>query len=92
MMRLAMTCLLLAAIGGSSAAQTDLPAGALVPCGDVDALVEAVIAGTTDLGAHAAMADAARARAEALFSMNLAVERYEIYFRHVLACRGGTSL
>jgi glycosyltransferase involved in cell wall biosynthesis len=64
--------------------------GALVPCGDVDALAEAVIAGTADLGAHAAMADAARARAEALFSMNLAVERYEIYFRHVLA-GGGTA-
>lgn len=64
--------------------------GALVPCGDVDALAEAVIAGTTDLGAHAAMADAARARAETLFSMNLAVERYEIYFRHVLA-GGGTA-
>ena len=33
------------------------------------------------------MAEAARARAEALFSMNLAIERYEIYFRHVLAAR-----
>jgi N-acetyl-alpha-D-glucosaminyl L-malate synthase BshA len=64
--------------------------GALVPCGDVDALAEAVIAGTTDLDGHAAMASAARARAEALFSMNLAVERYEIYFRHVLA-GGGTA-
>lgn len=63
--------------------------GALVPCGDVDALAEAVIAGTSDPRAHAAMAEAARARAEALFSMNLAIERYEIYFRHVLA--GGTS-
>jgi glycosyltransferase involved in cell wall biosynthesis len=63
--------------------------GALVPCGDVDALAEAVIAGTTDARAHAAMAEAARARSEALFSMNLAVERYEIYFRHVLA--GGTA-
>jgi L-malate glycosyltransferase len=59
--------------------------GALVACGDVDALAEAVIAGTIDRRAHAAMADAARARAEALFSMNLAVEHYEIYFRHVLA-------
>ncbi|HEX3757841.1 MAG TPA: N-acetyl-alpha-D-glucosaminyl L-malate synthase BshA [Kofleriaceae bacterium] len=66
--------------------------GALVPCGDVDALAAAVIAGTTDRRAHAAMTDAARARAEALFSMNLAVERYEIYFRHVLAggARGTT--
>jgi N-acetyl-alpha-D-glucosaminyl L-malate synthase BshA len=62
--------------------------GALVPCGDVDALAGAVIAGTTDPRIRAAMAEAARARAEALFSMNLAVERYEIYFRHVLA--GGT--
>ena len=64
---------------------------ALVPCGDLDALAEAVIAGTTDPRAHAAMAEAARARSEALFSMNLAIERYEIYFRHVLAGRAGTS-
>jgi N-acetyl-alpha-D-glucosaminyl L-malate synthase BshA len=62
--------------------------GVLVPCGDVDALAEAVIAGTTDPRARAAMTEAARARAETLFSMNLAIERYEIYFRHVLA--GGT--
>jgi len=59
--------------------------GALVPCGDVDALAGAVLAGTTDPRARTAMAEAARARAETLFSMNLAVERYEIYFRHVLA-------
>lgn len=64
-------------------------AGTLVPCGDVDALAEAVIAGVSDRRAHDAMAEAARARAEALFSMNLAVERYEIYFRHVLAGRPG---
>ena len=49
------------------------------------------IAGTTDRRTHAAMAEAARARAEALFSMNLAVERYEIYFRHVLAGGGTTA-
>ena len=64
-----------------------------MPCGDVDALAEAVIAGTTAPGVHAAMADRARARSESLFSMNLAVERYEIYFRHVLASRAkGSSL
>ncbi|HMG53823.1 MAG TPA: glycosyltransferase, partial [Kofleriaceae bacterium] len=68
-------------------------AGTLVECGDVDALAAAAIAGVTDRRAHAAMADAARVRAESLFSMNLAVERYEIYFRHVLARRSqGTSL
>ncbi|HMG22969.1 MAG TPA: N-acetyl-alpha-D-glucosaminyl L-malate synthase BshA [Kofleriaceae bacterium] len=67
--------------------------GTLVECGDVDALAAAAIAGVTDRRVHAAMADAARARAESLFSMNLAVERYEIYFRHVLARRSqGTSL
>src|SRR5262249_42136234 len=65
--------------------------GALVACGDVDALAEAVSGGTTDPRARAAMAEAARARAEALFSMNLAVERYEIYFRHVLAGSAGTA-
>ncbi|HEX3476554.1 MAG TPA: N-acetyl-alpha-D-glucosaminyl L-malate synthase BshA [Kofleriaceae bacterium] len=65
--------------------------GALVPCGDVDALAAAVIAGTTDPRTRATMADAARARAEALFSMNLAIERYEIYFRHVLAGGAGTA-
>jgi L-malate glycosyltransferase len=58
--------------------------GTLVPVGDVDALARAVIAGISDRRAHQAMAEAARARAEALFSMNLAIERYEIYFRHVL--------
>jgi N-acetyl-alpha-D-glucosaminyl L-malate synthase BshA len=63
--------------------------GALVPCGDVDALAQAVIAGTADAAGHAAMAGAARTRAEALFSMNLAIERYELYFRHVLA--GGAA-
>jgi N-acetyl-alpha-D-glucosaminyl L-malate synthase BshA len=65
--------------------------GALVACGDVDALAQAVIAGVADRKSHAAMAEAARARAEALFSMNLAIERYEIYFRHVLAARAGAN-
>ncbi|TMQ18749.1 MAG: N-acetyl-alpha-D-glucosaminyl L-malate synthase BshA [Deltaproteobacteria bacterium] len=66
--------------------------GTLVARGDVDALAHAVVAGVSDARAHAAMADVARARAEALFSMNLAVERYEIYFRHVLAARTRGSL
>lgn len=66
-------------------------AGALVPVGDVDALARAVVAGVADRPGHAAMAEAARARAEALFSMNLAIERYEIYFRHVLAVRAGAG-
>jgi N-acetyl-alpha-D-glucosaminyl L-malate synthase BshA len=66
--------------------------GALVARGDVDALAEAVVAGVSDPRTHGAMADAARARAEALFSMNLAVERYEIYFRHMLAARTRGSL
>jgi glycosyltransferase involved in cell wall biosynthesis len=67
-------------------------AGTLVACGDVDALARAVVDGVGDRRVHDTMADAGRARAEALFSMNLAVERYEIYFRHVLAGRGGNSL
>jgi len=65
--------------------------GALVACGDVDALAQAVIAGVADRRSHEAMAEAARARAEALFSMNLAIERYEIYFRHVLAARAAAT-
>jgi glycosyltransferase involved in cell wall biosynthesis len=65
--------------------------GALVPRGDVDALADAVIAGVADGAAHAAMGQAARARAEALFSMDVAVERYEAYFRHVLATRAGAT-
>jgi N-acetyl-alpha-D-glucosaminyl L-malate synthase BshA len=65
--------------------------GTLVPVGDVDALARAVVAGISDRRAHQAMAEAARARAEALFSMNLAVERYEIYFRHVLAGRAAAN-
>jgi N-acetyl-alpha-D-glucosaminyl L-malate synthase BshA len=66
-------------------------AGTLVPCGDVDGLAAAVIAGVRDRRAHDTMTELARARAEALFSMNLAVERYEIYFRHVLADRDATT-
>ena len=50
-----------------------------------------MIAGVADRRSHEAMAEAARARAEALFSMNLAIERYEIYFRHVLAARAAAT-
>jgi N-acetyl-alpha-D-glucosaminyl L-malate synthase BshA len=65
--------------------------GTLVPVGDVDALARAVVAGISDRRAHQVMAEAGRARAEALFSMNLAVERYETYFRHVLAGRAAAN-
>src|SRR6185436_9516468 len=62
-------------------------AGALVPCGDVDALAQAVIAGVGDRAVRDAMGRAARARAEALFGGEAAVIRYETYFRHVVAIR-----
>ena len=63
--------------------------GALVPCGDTEALAGAVIAGVADRAANDAMSRAARARAEALFAMPVAVDRYESYFRRVLAGRAG---
>jgi N-acetyl-alpha-D-glucosaminyl L-malate synthase BshA len=67
--------------------------GALVPCCDVDALAAAVVAGVGDRQARDAMGRAARARAEHGFGREVAVMRYETYFRHVLARRAhGGSL
>jgi L-malate glycosyltransferase len=66
-------------------------AGALVPCGDVDALAQAVVAGVGDRAVRDAMGRAARARAEARFGGEVAVMRYETYFRHVLASRAKGS-
>jgi N-acetyl-alpha-D-glucosaminyl L-malate synthase BshA len=62
-------------------------AGALVPCGDVDALAHAVVAGVGDRAVRDAMGRAARARAVARFGGEAAVLRYETYFRHVHASR-----
>jgi N-acetyl-alpha-D-glucosaminyl L-malate synthase BshA len=62
-------------------------AGALVPCGDVDALAQAVIAGVGDRAVRDTMGRAARARAEAWFGGAAAVIRYETYFRTVIANR-----
>jgi len=61
--------------------------GALVPCCDVDALAAAVVAGVRDRATRDAMGRAARARAEAWFGREVAVGRYDTYFRHVLASR-----
>ena len=67
--------------------------GTLVPCCDVDALAAAVIAGVGDRATRDAMGRAARARAEQGFGRDVAVMRYETYFRHVLARRAhGGSL
>ncbi|HEU4734208.1 MAG TPA: N-acetyl-alpha-D-glucosaminyl L-malate synthase BshA [Kofleriaceae bacterium] len=62
-------------------------AGVLVPCGDVDALAQAVLAGAGDRAARDEMGRAARARAEAGFGGDAAIARYETYFRRVLAGR-----
>jgi N-acetyl-alpha-D-glucosaminyl L-malate synthase BshA len=62
-------------------------AGTLVPCGDVDALAQAVVAAVGDRGVRDLMGRAARARAEAGFGGEAAVIRYETYFRRVLASR-----
>jgi glycosyltransferase involved in cell wall biosynthesis len=62
-------------------------AGALVPCGDVDALAAAVVAGVGDRATRDAMGRTARARAEHGFGRDVAVMRYDTYFRHVLARR-----
>ena len=58
--------------------------GALVPCGDVDALAAAVVAGIRDRGTRDAMGRAARVHAEDGFGSDTAMARYEAYFRRVL--------
>lgn len=62
-------------------------AGALVPCCDVDALAEAVVAGVRDHAIRDAMGRAGRVRAEERFGYEALVGRYETYFRSVLAHR-----
>lgn len=61
--------------------------GALVRCGDVDALAAAVVAGVRDRATRDAMGRVGRARAEAGFGRDAVLTRYGNYFRHVLACR-----
>jgi N-acetyl-alpha-D-glucosaminyl L-malate synthase BshA len=61
--------------------------GTLVPCCDVDALAAAVVAGITERTTRDAMGGAARARAERWFGCDAAVDRYETYFRRVIATR-----
>ncbi|HEY0192052.1 MAG TPA: N-acetyl-alpha-D-glucosaminyl L-malate synthase BshA [Kofleriaceae bacterium] len=58
-------------------------AGALVPCGDVDALAAAVVDALGDPARRDAMGAAARARAVDQFAIDAAIARYEIYFRRV---------
>jgi N-acetyl-alpha-D-glucosaminyl L-malate synthase BshA len=71
--------------------------GALVRCGDVDALAQVVVAGVRDRAIRDAMGRQGRARAERGFGRDAALTRYERYFRRVLASRstnriqGGTS-
>ena len=77
-------------VGGLPEVVTD-GAGVLVPCGDVDALAAAVVAGVRDRGVRDAMGRTARARAEDRFGREAAVVRYETYFRHVLARRAKGS-
>jgi N-acetyl-alpha-D-glucosaminyl L-malate synthase BshA len=62
-------------------------AGALVRCGDVDALADAVVAGVRDRAIRDALGRAGRARAEHRFGRDAAVAHYDRYFRHVLASR-----
>jgi L-malate glycosyltransferase len=64
--------------------------GALVPCGDVDALAAAVVAGVRDRARRDVMGEAARAHA-AGFGTGAAIARYETYFRAVLANRSKGS-
>lgn len=61
--------------------------GVLVPCCDVEALAAAVIAGVRHREVRDEAGQAARARAEAQFGCEAAVDRYEAYFRSVLARR-----
>jgi len=61
--------------------------GALVPCCDVDALAAAVVHGIADRQTRDALGRAARARAEDRFGWAVAVDRYDSYFRRVIANR-----
>jgi L-malate glycosyltransferase len=61
--------------------------GVLVPCCDIDALAEAVLAGVRDRARRDAMGQAARAHAETGFGEGAAMLRYETYFRRVVANR-----
>jgi N-acetyl-alpha-D-glucosaminyl L-malate synthase BshA len=64
--------------------------GTLVPCGELDALAGAIVAGVRE---RDALGRAARARAEAHFRSDRVVATYETYFRRVLAGRSdGGSL
>jgi len=60
--------------------------GALVACGDVDALAAAVVAGVRDRAIRDATGRAARERAGA-FGAGAAIHDYDRYFRRVLADR-----
>jgi N-acetyl-alpha-D-glucosaminyl L-malate synthase BshA len=60
--------------------------GVLVPCGDVDALADAVVAGVRDRATRDALGRAARDRATR-FSADAAIQHYDRYFRRVLADR-----
>lgn len=61
--------------------------GVLVPCCDVEALAAAVVVGVRHREVRDEAGQAARARAEAAFGCEAAVDRYESYFRSVLARR-----
>ncbi|HEX6853591.1 MAG TPA: N-acetyl-alpha-D-glucosaminyl L-malate synthase BshA [Candidatus Polarisedimenticolaceae bacterium] len=60
-------------------------AGILVPPFDVAALGEAAAAIVTDEGRREALGGAARARAETYFRREPAIERYDAYYRRILA-------
>jgi N-acetyl-alpha-D-glucosaminyl L-malate synthase BshA len=61
--------------------------GVLVPCCDIAALAAAVVAGVRHAEVRDEAGQAARVRAEAEFGCEAAVDRYETYFRGVLARR-----
>ncbi|HET7506380.1 MAG TPA: N-acetyl-alpha-D-glucosaminyl L-malate synthase BshA [Kofleriaceae bacterium] len=66
-------------------------AGVLVPCGDVDALAQAVVEGVGDRAVRDDLGRAARARAEAGFGRDAAAVRYESYFHDILSRRAAPA-
>ena len=74
------------AVGGIPEVVENGVTGSLVPFGDVDAAARATEALLDDPKRRAAMGEAARQRAEALFSARVIVPQYEALYRRVCGC------
>lgn len=73
------------AVGGIPEVVADGETGLLAPFGDVDALARAVTALLDDPARRTAMGQAARQRAQKLFTADIIVPQYEALYRRVVA-------